>query len=60
MKRLSYDQRRYRDDPEFRLRKLNANRRNKGLPELGDLNGIGQHLSAFARQRPRDDGGRFV
>jgi hypothetical protein len=60
MRCLTYWQRRYRDDPDYRLRQLNANRRRKGLPELRDLNGVGQHLSAYARQRQRDEGGRFI
>lgn len=59
MTTLSRHRRRYRDDPAFRLRKINYNRARLGLPLLGGVEDIGQDLIAFARQRERVKG-RFA
>lgn len=48
--------RRYRNDPNFRLAKLNANRERAGQPPLNSLDEIGVGFRAFVASRPREKG----
>jgi hypothetical protein len=40
MAKAARDQKRYREGPEYRLRKINNNRRLKGHPQITSLNEI--------------------
>lgn len=57
---MTYHRRRYRDDPEYRLHKVNYNRRRRGLPLASHVNEINVNYGAHARRRQRDERGRFV
>lgn len=57
---MNYQRRRYRDDPDFRLRKVNYNRARLGLPPVESVDEINRDYGAFARRRERNERGRFT
>ena len=53
-------QQRYRDDPQFRLKWINAQRAAKGQPLATELPPVGEAKRAWAVTRRRDDKGRWL
>lgn len=51
---------RYRTEPDYRLRQINAARVARGRAPLSSLNEVGATLCQFAAMRQRDEAGRFA
>lgn len=60
MQRSDNWRRRYRTDPEFRLKRINERRAAAGKPLATELPPVGEAKRAWAAGRERDDKGQFI
>lgn len=60
LQRSAWFKRRYREDEQFRLARINANRRKAGKELLKSAPPVGQARREWAAARQRDEKGRFA